>query len=138
MTSANLLLPMAAMVLYISALALVNFFTRFGAYRRGETDGRYFRTFSEGTVSQRVLVVGRHYDHQFQLPMLFLITGCAALALGHVTVLHVACGWAFVIARLVHGAIHLGGNHPLKRAGAFSLGWAVIVTMWVDLVAAVL
>lgn len=61
-------LPMAFYVFYVWCLAILNFRTRLAAIKNGEMKGEFFKSF-QGTASERVITVGRHYDNQFQLPM---------------------------------------------------------------------
>lgn len=95
--------------------------------------GSYFRSFTTGEPTERVVVVGRHYDHQFQLPTWFLLTCVTAMAVEHVNAALVGLAWGFIAVRLIHSVVHLGANHPLKRAGAFALGWVLLSCMWIDL-----
>ena len=131
--SNDLYLPMATYVFYIWVLALYNFKTRIQAVKTGEVKGSYFKTY-EGDVSRWVLTVGRHYDNQMQLPLLFFISCLAQIQKGSVTQAIVVAAWFFVASRFLHSYLHLGENHPLKRAGAFAMGWAAIVFMWGHLI----
>lgn len=121
---------MATYVFYMWLLAILNFRTRVGAIRSGQMSHKFFKTYS-GEASDRVVVVGRHYDNQFQLPMLFFITLCLAMETGNL--LTVVLAWAFVASRLAHSFVHLGHNRIQSRVIAFAAGWLVILFMWAQL-----
>lgn len=125
--------PLFFMVLYMGGVGMANFLVRLAAAKRGEVPLGYFKHMdhSKHKVPDMVMVMGRHYDNQFQLPMLFLITGVLCIHLELFGILEVICAWGFVLSRFLHGLIHLGTNHVLKRAGTFALGWAFILVLWV-------
>lgn len=130
----QLVLPMAFYVFYIFGLLLLNVRVRKTAIKSGRMDVRYFKTYRGDGAPDEVIVMGRHYDNQFQLPMLFLITCITYLAMDAVTSLTLILAWAFVVSRLVHSAVHLGRNHILKRMTAFGAGWVVLAVLWLELV----
>jgi hypothetical protein len=133
-TTPLLIFPMAFYVLYLFFMFLYVFFTRFASVKSGKTPGRYYKAYSnkEG-VPERMLVLERHVDNQFQVPMVFLVTCTTIIASSGETQLQFVFAWIFVISRLAHSYIHLGRNHVLKRAGVYSIGWLVIVAMWLNL-----
>ena len=125
--------PMVAMVLYIFAVGLYTFSVRVRALKSNELKISHFRSYDMNghQVPERVIVVGRHFDNQFQLPMLFLITLVAAQTMplfNSPIILPLA--WGFVLTRLVHGYIHLGSNNVRHRALAYFSGWFCIVAIW--------
>ncbi|MGE0528182.1 MAG: MAPEG family protein, partial [Bdellovibrionales bacterium] len=97
-----LLIPMALYVFYIWSLALYNFRTRLRAIKNGQVSLKYFKTYADPAASERVIVVGRHYDNQFQLPLLFLITCALHLTVASEGPATLAFAWAFVISRFFH------------------------------------
>jgi hypothetical protein len=80
-----------------------------------------------------VTVVGRHFDNQFQLPVVYLICCLAHLAVGQVNSTTLILAWAFILTRVIHSYIHLGKNHILQRASAYTLGWIVNLLLWAQL-----
>jgi hypothetical protein len=42
-----------------------------------------------------------------------------------------------VIARLIQSAVHLSYNNPAHRGGAFMLGAASLLALWIDLALAI-
>ncbi len=128
-----MIFPMAAMVFYIWLAAIFLFLSRVKAVRENRALAKYFRVYdsSQGAPSERVLRMGQHYDNLLQLPPLFLLTGVVCLHYQLHGPAVVVLGWAFVGSRMLHSIIHLGSNHILKRAGAFALGWAIIIALWI-------
>lgn len=128
----QLVLPMVAYVLYMFALALFTFLSRVGAIKRGEISHKYFRAYS-GPSPDRLVIIGRHYDNQFQLPLLFLSGGILHTVLNQVSTFTLVCAWGFILSRLAHSYVHLGNNHVLRRAMAFAFGWFCVAALWAEL-----
>jgi len=128
----DLFLPMFFYVVYIVLLGILNFLTRKDHARKREVSLGYFRTYT-GAAPDRVLVVGRHFDNQFQIPLLFFITCLATQFYGASGPVAVALAWLFIASRLVHSFIHLGSNNVLYRATAYMVGVILVLTLWVHL-----
>lgn len=134
----SLLLPVGVYVFYIWFLAIKNFRVRIGSVGNGEVRADYFKTYTGQEPSSKVIVTGRHYDNQFQLPMLFFVT-CLSVQVFSLSQSNgstspsgfVACAWIFVLSRFVHSWIHLGSNRLRLRILAFTIGWLAILLMWV-------
>ena len=124
---------MAFYVFYMWGLAIFTFRTRVKAVRSGEVKEEYFKSYTDTPPSERTIIVARHYDHQFQVPMLFFITCLVCLNLDFVNTLNVTLAWAFVVTRLAHSWVHLGSNYLPARVMTFAFGWFVIMAMWVQL-----
>jgi hypothetical protein len=71
--------------------------------------------------------------NQFELPVLFYAVVAFALITKGVDILMLVFAWLFVITRLVHAAIHIGPNKVRWRTPAFTLGFLVLVGMWLKL-----
>lgn len=130
----QLIYPMALYVFYIFGLAIYNFKIRFSAIKTGQISHKYFKAFTGEPPPERVAVVGRHYDNQFQLPILYLIT-CSFFSTNRHVSLYILClAWFFVISRFVHSFIHLGPNKLKYRSLTFALGWLAVILMWGHLI----
>jgi hypothetical protein len=129
----DLVFPLVAYVLYLNALAILNFIVRLRSVRAKTTSLGYFKTYGDGDVPEKVIVVGRHYDNQFQVPMLFFLACIAHMVVNQVNIWTLALAWAFIGTRLLHSVIHLGSNNILRRASAFALGWFVVSCLWLQL-----
>jgi hypothetical protein len=46
--------------------------------------------------------------------------------------------WAYVVSRLVHTAIHVTSNNVPRRFFAYTAGLAVLILMWIVVVARLL
>ena len=121
------------MVFYILVLGIMNFVVRLNAIKSQKLNYLHFKVYDTKSyeVPERVIIFGRHFDNQFQLPMLFLITCLVAQTTplyGGGSLLPLA--WSFVASRAVHSYIHLGSNNVRFRALSYFAGWIIIITMW--------
>jgi len=71
--------------------------------------------------------------NQFELPVLFYAVVAFALVTKAVDILMLVLAWLFVLTRIVHTAIHIGPNKVFWRTPAFTLGFLVLVAMWLKL-----
>lgn len=124
---------MAFYVLYVWCLGIMSFRTRKSAVASKQMSHKYFVAMS-GDVPERVAIVGRHYDNQFQLPLYYLVGCCAHLVLGQVNAFTLVVAWGFVASRILHTFIHLGSNHVMNRAMAYIAGWIFNLLLWGQLV----
>jgi hypothetical protein len=74
-----------------------------------------------------------NFKNQFELPVLFFAAIAMALALKLVDPLVTAFAWAFVLARVIQTAVHLGPNKVGPRAAAYLVGALAILAMWIAL-----
>jgi hypothetical protein len=131
-----LIFPMAFYVFYMSAVLMLMFATRVRGIKSGTVDFKFFKTYSATKpLPDFVAVVGRHYDNQFQLPILFFITCCVYMILDSTNLVTVILAWLFVSTRLIHSLIHLGNNKVMNRVRVFGAGWIIVLIMWGFLVA---
>ena len=128
-----LILPMAVYVFGLFLLGLYMFVSRVRGIKSGEVSIKYYRLY-EGSPPPRLVVIGQHFDNQFQVPMLFLLTCGLFLSLNLVSAATVALAWTFVLSRAAHTYVHLGSNDVKLRAASYFFGWFVIVAMWAQLV----
>lgn len=125
---------MAVYVFGLFALGLYMFYSRLRSILSGETSIKYYRLYEGPAPSPRVLTIGQHFDNQFQVPMLFLITGGLYITMNLISTTVVALAWVFVLSRAAHTYVHLGSNNVRLRAATYFIGWFVIVAMWAQLV----
>lgn len=124
---------MAFYAFYICCLTVYMFRSRVRAIKAQEMPMNFFKVY-KGDATDRVIVIGRHYDNQFQVPMLFFMTCLAHMAVNVVNTTTLALAWGFVVSRLIHSYVHLGGNKIRKRVIAFAVGWVLILLMWIQLI----
>lgn len=129
-----LILPVALYVIYIGCFPLINLFMRIKAAKAGQVDASYYKLYADkNLVTERLLVFERHIDNQFQVPVIFMVTTVAYLALDKVDAVAVGLAWAFVISRWIHSFIHLGKNKILQRATVYGIGISIVVAQWIYL-----
>ncbi len=131
--SQQLVFPMAVYVFYIWCLAILNFRTRVQAARSGQVDPKYFKAL-QGVAPERVITVARHFDNQFQAPVIFFLVCIAHMVLAQANQITITLAWIFILTRWVHSYVHLGKNQLRKRVKAFAAGWLVLLMMWGQLV----
>lgn len=129
-----LVLPMAVYVFGLFLLGLYLFFSRVKSIKSGEVSIKYYRLYDGTPPPPRVLVIGQHFDNQFQLPMLFLITCGFFMGLNLATGLTILLAWLFVLTRAAHSFVHLGSNNVRLRAATYFFGWFVIIALWAELI----
>jgi hypothetical protein len=121
-------------VFYIFALAVVMFRRRKAAIVNKEISFSYFKNYSGDEIPDDLIVMARHFDNQFQVPMIFMVTGSLLLTFVHLPAWVAILAWVFVLSRVVHTRIHLGGNVVLNRAKVYLLGWLVLFVLWIKIV----
>ena len=129
----QLLLPMAFYVFYMWCSAILTFRTRVRAIKTGEVKLNYFKAQIGEPPSERTILVARHYDNQFQVPILFFITCLVHIQFDVVNSTTLALAWLFVFSRVAHAWILLGENNLRKRVAAFAFGWLLVVSLWIQL-----
>ncbi len=122
---------MAFYYVYILAIGLLMFTVRFKAVKNKRMRGRYFKAY-QGEVPDDIVVYGNHYNNQFQLPLLFMITCAVTLHFRAATTLFFALACLFVGSRLVHSWVHLKSNVVLRRAAVFFFGAFCVLGMWLS------
>lgn len=126
--------PMSVYFLYIGLSTVHMFRVRKRAILTGAVHIKYYKSQTGDTPPENVVVVGRHYDNQFQVPMLFFITCLVHMQVGLSNSLTLVLAWLFVFSRFAHSWVLLGKNNILKRATAFGLGWLILLLMWLQLI----
>lgn len=71
----------------------------------------------------------------FEIPVLFYALALYLFVTGNVDTLHVACGWIFVIFRMLHSIVHCTFNHVMTRFGCYAISTAAV---WVILIRAMI
>jgi len=123
------------------ALTFVLLFTlgpvRVRAVRRGEVKVRDI-ALGQSAWPARITQIGRSFDNQFQLPVLFYALVAVAIITAKVDMALVAGAWTFVGLRLLHALIHTTSNTLVNRFYAFVAGAFVLAAMWIWLAMRVL
>ena len=72
------------------------------------------------------------FDNQFQLPVIMYAAAALAYHLGP-TVLEITSIWVFASSRWLHAAAYVSTNHVPTRATFFSVGFAALIVLWIEL-----
>lgn len=129
-----LIFPMAVYVFFVGGLLAYMFRTRVRAIKTQQMKMNFFKTYSGQELPENVIVAGRHYDNQFQLPMLFFITCGIHMITGMSNYATLFLAWAFVVSRFAHSWVHLGSNKVRHRVVVFGIGWLIVLLLWAQLV----
>lgn len=103
---------------------------RFAAAAAGRVDPRYYKAFRGEGEPEEVAVTARNLNNLYEMPTLFYAGTAIAYAAGRADVALVALGWAYVVSRFIHSAIHLGSNRVRWRFRVFALGWLLLLAYW--------
>lgn len=122
-------------ILAMGLLSLVMFIwmyaTRLPAFSRAKLDPQ--EAMHPGTYHERipseVRRVADNYNHLFEAPTVFYAVTLAIVLLGLADPLHVICGWAFVILRVLHSLVQATLNRVAVRFGLFALSWVAMGLM---------
>ena len=141
MTAAGfaLVYPMFVLVLLTAVVMVMLFRRRVLAVREGLITTSYFRIYQDQGVPEPegAAKTARHFSNLFEAPTLFYVACLAAMIARQSGPLMLALAWAYVAARLAHAYIHLGSNRLRWRIRAYALSWAILLALWITLVAGV-
>ncbi len=129
-----LIYPMAAMVLLTFVVLLRLFRSRVRAVREGQLTAKYYRVFQGESEPEATVKPARHFVNLFEAPTLFYAGCLAAMVSGDYGLVLLVIAWLYVLVRIVHAWIHLGGNRLLYRMRVYFLGWVILLALWVHVV----
>lgn len=87
---------------------------------------------------ERVHKLQNNLANQFETPVLFFAAIAIALGAGLASFGLVVLAYAWLVARVIHMAIHTRSNDMVKRFQAFVAGLIILATLWLVLVAGAL
>ena len=127
MNPAMLLYPLMAQLLLIFMVLFITGKRRFFAAKAGKLPLKQVKTMQLNDVDESLIVCGRNFDNQFQLPMLFfiLVLFCSVYAVNSLFLL--MASWGFVITRYGHSYIHLTTNNVKQRFYIFGIGALILL-----------
>jgi hypothetical protein len=137
MTQLRLVYPMLAMVLLTFTVLIVLFRSRIRMVREGHAPVSYFRVFQGSPEPEYAAKPARHFANLFEAPTLFYAGCLAAMVVGVTNPVVLALAWGYVVARLVHALVHLGGNRVRHRLRAYFASWLLLLAIWVYVAIAV-
>ena len=124
---------MFALVILTCAVMIFSFRARVAAIKKGEIAIKYFKTFEGGNPPEAVVKAGRHFSNLFEVPVLFYAGLIIAMMMPLTGFWIQVWAWLFVVARILHAAIHLGPNKIRPRMLAYALGWVAVLAIWISL-----
>ena len=137
MKEAALVYPMFAMVLLTATVGTILFRSRVRAVREGKVTARYYKIYQGEIEPDYAAKAARHFSNLFEGPVLFYAACLSALATHQATLLLQLLAWLYVLLRTIHAYVHLGSNKIQRRMAVFFFGWAVLLSMWIAVVAGV-
>ena len=125
-----ILLPVFAQVLLVALVAGLMARRRYAAVqanevRRGEV------MLGEKSWPPKAQAAANAFSNQFELPVLFFALVPLAIITRKADLLFVVLSWVFVLSRYVHAGVYVTSNALPFRFGAFLLGAAVLLLMWI-------
>lgn len=116
----------------LTAFAVVRLaLLRGAALKGGRMSLSFYRLYRDGQEPAEIAATSRHFVNLFEAPVLFYIAVIIAQVTGQTGLVPVALAWAYVAARYVHSAIHLGSNDVLWRFRVYGISWLLLATLWV-------
>lgn len=130
MTIQAILLPVFVEVLLIFALGVLLGKRRYhsvqiGAVRRDDV------IMGQRAWPPKVQAASNAFSNQFELPVLFFALVPLAIMTRKADLLFVVLSWVFVLSRIVHASVYATSNELAYRFGAFAVGAAVLLVMWI-------
>ncbi len=133
-----LIYPMATYMFIIAIIGYLTLRKRVQAVKTKTVKLSYFRDYASECNDSAVIVLGRHFDNQFQVPVLFFITCLTAVSFSSVNMAVLTFAWLFVVARLAHSYVHLGINNILHRMLTYLVSWTILLVIWVILLSEII
>ncbi|GER06013.1 hypothetical protein GCM10007972_07590 [Iodidimonas muriae] len=131
MINSAIFYPVAVLVLWTLAILLMVGLSRLGAVKKGQVPLSFYRLYRGGEEPDKLAAMGRHFHNLLEVPPLFYLTCIIAYLTQSVSTAMMILAWGFVASRLLHSAIHLGGNKVQARFSVFLIGVLIVVAMWV-------
>lgn len=131
----QLIYPMFALVLLTMVVLAVLFRRRVRAVRTGQVALGYFGIYQGQGEPEQSAKAARHFSNLFEAPTLFYAACLGAMVTHDAALMAVVLAWIYVGARVVHAAIHLGGNRIGRRMRIYFVGWLALAALWIQLVA---
>jgi hypothetical protein len=130
-------LPLLAVVV-LTFLAFIRMAIARGAAAKAGHDPAYYRAHLGEPEPESTRTAVRHYDNLFELPTLFYAACLTAFTIAAVGKWTLVFAWGYVAARVVQSLVHLTYNNPAHRGGAFVLGIAFMLALWINLAVSIL
>jgi hypothetical protein len=130
MNNELILLPMLAMVVLTFAVAGVMFARRIAVFKADRIHPQRVATsrqMAELVVDSRA---ADNFRNLFELPVLFYAALLLIYAAKWTNPLMLTMAWAYVMARVVHSAVHCTSNIVMQRFYAFLASCTILLGIW--------
>jgi hypothetical protein len=124
------LVPLFLHVLMTLWIGMNSFNARVKALKNGSAKMDLIEA-NSGEWPKRARLIGNNFDSQFDSPMLWYAVSAIVIALKLVDIVFLALSAMYLLARIGHSIVHIGGNNVPSRARIFLFSFFVIVAMWV-------
>jgi hypothetical protein len=123
-------LPGLAMVALTLIVAIVMFKRRVTEMKRDRIHPQKVATSSQAAAHYKDVAAADNFRNLFEMPVLFYFALVVAAITGQTDPLLLGLAWAYVIARVLHSAIHCSYNKVMHRFQAFVLSYFVLIVLW--------
>lgn len=127
----DILLPVFVEVALIVVLAGLMGQRRFAAVKGGEVR-RGEVILGQKNWPPAAQAAANAFSNQFELPVLYFALVPLAIITRKADVLFVVLSWVFVLSRIVHAGVYVTSNRIPFRFGAFLVGAAALLIMWIE------
>ncbi|HVV78209.1 MAG TPA: MAPEG family protein [Pseudolabrys sp.] len=87
---------------------------------------------------QRTQQIGKSFDNQFQLPVLFYVLTILSMITRHADMVFLVLAWIFVLSRIAHAYVHTTSNRVLVRGGLYGIGAFALAIAWLIFIVRIL
>jgi hypothetical protein len=129
--------PLVTMLALVLAMFGAAFVVRMWAVKRGDVHISHYQLFEGPQPPRYVIKVCNNLNNLFQVPPIFYSAAVLAIALKIESELMLFSAWGFVVARYIHTLAHVTVNNYLARSAAFAVSLGFLVTLWVEILAAI-
>ena len=131
MNSYLILYPAFLMILLTFILYVKNRLDANKAYKSGEVEGKYFKTY-DGKVPFYLETSRQTLKNQFELPVVFYFLIVLLYINETISIYELILSWAFSISRYLHAYIRLTSNYVPYRAKIFTFGYFTLIILSID------
>ena len=131
MKSYFILYPAFLLILLTFFIYLKNRLDANKAYKSGDIDGKYFKTYG-GKAPYYLETSRQTLKNQFEIPIIFYFLIVLLYTNGTITIYELMLSWAFTISRYLHCYIRLTSNHVPYRAKIFTFGYFILIFLSID------
>ena len=128
MKSYLILYPAFLMILLTFFLYIKNRLDANKAYKSGEIEGKYFKTY-DGKAPYYLETSRQTLKNQFELPVIFYFLIILLYSNETITIYELILSWSFSISRYVHCYIRLTSNYVPYRAKIFIFGCFTLIIL---------